>query len=286
MVETKKEKAKMGNPLVSVVILSMNPPKSLITDLYNQTYRNFEIIVAREKGIVNAMNKALEEAKGEILVRIDDDVELPPKWLEQLIWLFSDHEVAGVTGPTFVPKERRQNRDSIKWAENPKGVIRWLYDNGQFMPGGIRKSGCVSYDSNYEDKLHQFYFLYPKWKDENYIFEPERLEGTNWAVRTDLLRQVGGFDPKFDGVCEWHDDDAHAKIRKLGYRFAYNPKAYLYHMLEQGNHYNERFDGFGRIKNFLRFHWRHGRHRFLNIKFYVYLTIWMGYFVCKRLKFL
>lgn len=270
-------------PFVSVVILSMDPPQSVLAQLGSQTYQRFEVIIAREKGIVNAMNAALDKAKGEILVRIDDDVELPKDWLGNLIAPFANQNVAGVTGPTFVPKERRGYRDSIKWAENPKGILKWLYDGDKFKPGGIRKCGCVSYDSNYEERFDFDENGIPRngWADD-----PERLEGTNWAVRTELLRKVGGFDPKFDGVCEWHDDDAHAKIRKMGYMFVYNPIAYLFHMLGKGEHYNDRFEGFGRIKNFLRFHWRHGRHRFLNIKFYVFLTIWMGYFVCKRLKFL
>src|SRR3990167_1203980 len=76
------------------------------------------------------------------------------------------------------------------------------------------------------------------------------------------------------------------KKKKLGYRLLYNPHAYLYHLLGKGGHFNERFEGFGRIKNFLRFHWRHGRWRFLNIKFYVYVLVWLGYFIGKRFKWL
>lgn len=263
----------MENPRVSVVILSRNPPAELIDQLNAQTYKNFEIVSASEKGIVHAMNSALSRARGEILVRIDDDVELPKDWLEELIRPFDDPLVGGVTGPTFVPKERRGYRDSIKWAENPTGLLKWLYDGNTFNPGGIRECGCVSYDSNYQERFHDF------WESET-----DRLEGTNWAVRKKLLTWVGGFDYAYDGVCEWHDDDAHAKIRKLGYMFVYNPNAYLYHLLEKGEHFNDRFEGFGRIKNHLRFHWRHGRHRFLNIKFYVYLLLWGGYFVWLRFR--
>lgn len=264
-------------PLVSVVILSKSPPESLINQLNSQTYKNFEIIAATEKGIVTAMNKALERAKGEIFVRIDDDVELPEGWLEELVKPFSDPEVAGATGPTFVPKERRGYRDSIRLAENPKGILKWLYDNNEFKPGGIRQCGCVSYDSNYQERMDCIGL-------ENILGEPDHLEGTNWAMRTSLIKQVGGFDAKFDGVAEWFDDDVVFKIKKLGYQLRYNSNAYLYHMLEKGEHYNERFEGFGRIKNFLRFHWRHARWRFLKLKFWVYLIVWGGYFVWKKFR--
>lgn len=265
----------MGNPFVSVVILSLDPPYSLIAQLHSQTYKDFEIIIAQEKGIVNAMNKALERAKGEIFVRIDDDVELPPNWLEYLVNGFKAEELGGCTGPTFIPKERRMNRDSIRWAENPNWFLKWLYDNGEFNPGGIRKCGVVSYDSNFDER-----FTNKKYWDKS-----DHLEGTNWAMRTDLIRRVGGFDPKFDGVAEWFDDDVVFKAKKLGYEFYFNPKAYLYHMIEPSNPtFHERFDGFGRIKNFLRFHWRHARWRFLYYKFYIYLIIWGGYFLCQPFR--
>ena len=249
-------------------------PYSVLEDLKKQTFQDFEVIIAREEGIVNAMNKALEKAKGEILVRIDDDVELPPQWLEELIKPFNQYFFAGVTGPTFVPKERRKNRDSIRWSENPKGLLKWLYDNGEFKPAGIRQCGCVSYDSNYEERFTL----------GQAGFSPDHLEGTNWAMRTDLIREVGGFDPKFDGVAEWFDTDVEFKIKKLGYGLCYARRAHLYHLLEKGEHYSDRFEGFGRIKNFLRFHWRHARWRFLNFKFYVYLSVWGGYFLWKFLK--
>lgn len=237
----------------------------------NQTYKNFEVIFATEKGIVRAMNKALERANGEIFVRIDDDVSLPPQWLEELVQPFNNFNVAGVTGPTFVPKERRQFRDSIRWAENPNWFLRWLYDNGKFAPGAIRDCGCVSYDSNFEERF----------SGKKNLFRPDYLEGTNWAMRTELIRGVGGFDPKYDGVAEWFDTDVVFKIKKLGYELRYNPKAYLYHLLEQGEHYGERFEGWGRIKNFLLFHKRHGKFTF---KMAVYLIVWWGYFVCKKFR--
>ena len=104
----------MGNPAVTIVILTREPTWAIYKDLRTQSYRDFEVILATEDGIVNAMNIALKKSKGEILVRIDDDVRLPKTWLEELIKPFDDPKVAGVTGPTLVPEERRGNRISIK----------------------------------------------------------------------------------------------------------------------------------------------------------------------------
>lgn len=259
-------------PFVSVVVCTMKGvPERLQRDLDKQTYKNFEVLVAAEKGIVSAMNSALDRAKGEIFVRIDDDVELPPQWLEELIGPFDQYFYGGVTGPTLVPKERRQNRDSIKLFERPNLFLKWLMDGRDYAPAAIYKCGMVSYDSNYEERF----------TDGQDGFSPDHLEGTNWAMRTELIRKVGGFDPKFDGVAEWYDTDVEQKIKKLGYRLCYARRAPLYHLLEKGSHFNERFEGFGRIKNWLRFNIRHSR---FHPKMIIWFLMMVGYFVCKRFQ--
>lgn len=255
--------------------------------LKHQTFQDFEIIFAREKGIVNAMNKALIRAKGEIFVRLDDDVEMDCYWLERLTLPFVNPVVAGVTGPTFVPKERRVNRDSIRIWENPSRFLRWLTGCDGFNPAGIYKCGMVSYDSNYEERFLKKDTAYKGsaglaidvWTIQKESFEPDHLEGTNWAMRTELIRKVGGFDHKFDGVAEWYDTDVEQKIKKLGYELRYEPKAYLWHLLDFTEHYNDRFNGLGRIKNWLRFHVRHSRFHW---KMVVFLIVWCLYFLQAR----
>jgi GT2 family glycosyltransferase len=259
--------------LVSVVIPSLDHPSHAIKCLEYQTFQDFEIILAPEKGIVQAMNIALEKAKGEIFVRIDDDVDLPMQWLEELIKPFSNTDVVGVTGPTYVPIARRVHRDSIRLAENPNWFLKWMFDGGDLRPAGIYKCGSVSYDSNYQEKIKDYV---------NIGYQPDHLEGTNWAMRTHLIKQVGGFDEAFDGVCEWFDTDVEQKILKLrpyDNKLVYNPKAFLWHLLEKGDHFNERFEMLGRIENWLRFHWRHSK---LHPKMLVWLTMMLGYALCPR----
>src|SRR3990172_10075423 len=248
--------------MVTVVILSLDVPKRLFKDLDNQVFRDFEVLVANEKPIHNALNLALKRAGGSIFVRIDDDVELPPWWLKSLISPFSDPLVAGVTGPTYIPPELRKNRDSIRGAENPHWFLRWLYDNDPYAPAKIYKCGNVSYGSNFFEHLSS--------RTIN-VSEIDHLEGTNWAMRTDLIRKVGGFDSKFDGVSEWIDTDVEFKIKKLGYKLECKRKAYLWHMIQPLSTANERFEGWGRIKNWLRFHIRHSK---FHPKMIVFLSLW------------
>lgn len=249
--------------------------KELQRQLDRQTFRDFEILIASEKGIVNAMNCALGRAQGDIFIRIDDDVEIPERWLEELLKPFSDTRVGGVTGPTFVPRERRTFRDSIRLWQKPSRFLKFLTDGAHFRPGGIYRCGSVSYDSNYRERFTD------ERRPLSGLYKPDHLEGTNWAMRTKLIRKVGGFDPKFDGVAEWFDTDAEQKIMKLGYTLEYNPDAWLWHLLEFTEHYNDRFDGFGRIKNWLRYHKRHSKFHW---KMILFLITWGGYFLCKSFR--
>lgn len=257
----------------SVVILTTGTADRVLRCLKEQTFKDFEVILAKEKGIVNAMNKALERAKGDIFIRVDDDVDIPPTWLENIMSHFSSRWVGGVTGPTYVPWYLRNNRDSIRIWEKPNWFLRWLID-GKFKPAGIHRCGLVSYDSNYEERFDPTCQMFIK-------YDTDHLEGTNWAMRTELIRYVGGFDPKFDGVAEWFDTDVEQKIKKLGFCLVYDTRAYLYHLLEKTEHYNDRFDGIGRIKNWLRYHIRHSRFHW---KMVVFLIVWTCYFIQRRFK--
>lgn len=252
------------------MILTLGDAPKVVECLKKQTFQDFEIVFAREKGIVKAMNLALQTCRGEIMVRVDDDVEMPETWLESLLMPFKWPNIAGVTGPTFVPEERRRNRDSIRIWEKPNWFFRWLMDGGHFKPAGIYKCGSVSYDSNYKERFRSMEH-----------FSCDHLEGTNWAMRTDLIRKVGGFDPKFDGVAEWFDTDVEQKIKKMGYKLRYQPWAYLYHLLDFTEHYKDRFDGWGRIKNWLRYHKRHSK---FHPKMIVFLAVWVAYFIQVEIK--
>ena len=100
-------------------------------------------------------------------------------------------------------------------------------------------------------------------------------------MRTDLIRKVGGFDPKFDGVSEWFDTDVEFKIKKLGYKLYYSRLAIVWHLLGIGDHYQARFEGLGRIKNWIRFHWRHSK---FHPKMLVFLFVWILYFISVRFR--
>jgi len=98
-----------SNPLVSIIIPTLNRYpylKDVLSDIGNQTYTNFEVIVVdqsepyqesfyqgwnftlhhwyqEEKALWRARNSAIQSAKGKYLLLYDDDSLVEPDWIEQ-----------------------------------------------------------------------------------------------------------------------------------------------------------------------------------------------------------
>jgi glycosyltransferase involved in cell wall biosynthesis len=66
----------------------------------SQAVSQFPVRLLHEprQGVSNARNHAVPQAKGNILVFVDDDVLMDPHWLEEIVKGFADPNVACVTG--------------------------------------------------------------------------------------------------------------------------------------------------------------------------------------------
>lgn len=276
----------MTNLLISVFIPTGNRAEALykaLTSLVDQTYNNFEVIIVdykskdttmyvieslknklsinllhqTNKGLSRAANLALNVAKGEIFIRTDDDVIMSPQWLEAINETFNiDPLIGGVTGPTIVPKNYIHSRDLFSFQEKFKSgnailkivgkiYFDYLLEGNPYKVSHWYKSGAFSIGSNYETSLGED------------IQEVNNLEACNFAVRTELLKKIGGFDSTFGGIGDYHEPDAVFKIAKLGYKLMFNPKAMLNHCPSQDGFFTERPSSYPRMMNFLRFYFLH-----------------------------
>ncbi|QQR64192.1 glycosyltransferase family 2 protein [Candidatus Roizmanbacteria bacterium] len=271
---------------VSIFIPTGNRALSLdktLQSLTKQAYKNFEVIVVdykssdnteavikkyskklrikvlrqKTKGLAKAANQALKQARGKIFIRTDDDVIMSKDWLLAIFDTFSKYkDVGGVTGPTVIPVAFRKNRDLFIIEERfKKGNILWkligsLYF-GYFMDGQPRRvghwfdSGAFGLGSNF-----------PEAKNEKQ-HEVSNLEACNFSVRKNLLKKIGGFDTFYSGVGEYHEPDAAFKIKGLGYKLIFNPKASLNHCPSKQGFFNDRPESYSRMINFIVFYRRH-----------------------------
>ena len=303
-----------NNFSITVSINTYNRPDALsecLQSLKKQTFKNFDIIIVNggdrkpveeivkrfnlsikiiqqiKKGLVEARNFCWKETQADIVCIIDDDSVVSKTWLEEVLKTFSlSEQIGGVTGPTLIGEEREKKRDSILLVKRfEKGNIFWR-SLGRFylnfiLQGRVREIGRIldcgtfSIGSNFSDCLSR----------EN-IFEVDYLEACHMCFRRKLIEQAGGFDYVYKGTGEWNEPDLAFKVKKLGYRLVFNPKAITEHRISIQGVFQNRTYAFERIVNFITFYFTHIKPNTLSkiVRFYLYLFFVNWYWIYKTLS--
>lgn len=156
--------------------------------------------VREEKpGLNRARNRALYEARNEIVAFTDDDAAPDPEWLSSLIRNFDHPLVLCVTGLTM-PLELETEAQELfeKYCPFGRGFRRRVYTNRVVSPLAAARVGA----------------------------------GANMAVRRSLLEKVGPFDVSLDAGTRTHsggDTDIFSRILSAGYHIVYDPAAVSWH---------------------------------------------------------
>jgi glycosyltransferase involved in cell wall biosynthesis len=150
------------------------------------------------QGVHYARNSAAKVADGDILYFTDDDMIADPNLLSEIVKVFEfDPHVASVTG-----------RVLPKWEiEPPQWVTQLCYN------------GLLSLNDPPEDFIIS--------KNDCNVFSCHQ------AIRREVFFQSGGFNPE-NTAGEWIGDGEtglNLKIKELGYKFGYNGKSTIYHMI-------------------------------------------------------
>lgn len=211
---------------VSIVIVSRDRPAALmrcLSGVAQLDYAPFEIIVVAcpagadataarpdaahirlirfdEPNISAARNLGIAAAVGEIIAFIDDDAVPEPLWLRHLTKPFDDPQVA-CTGGYVIGR----NGISFQWTAR------------NFDRTGTAHPLALSGDSPATPTP-------PKG-------QAIKTEGTNMAVRRDVLSALGGFDPAFRFYLD--ETDLNLRLADAGHRTALVPLAQVHHGFAQ-----------------------------------------------------
>lgn len=153
-------------------------------------------LLVPEAGKARALNRALQQAVSPLLVFTDDDVEVSPEWLREVVCFFGAHaEYAAGMGRVLLPPELNDPELRARIA---------LY---RTIP--IFDSGDTAHDDRH-------------------------LYGANMAVRRSALERVGRFNERLGpGASGLHEDgDLAARLAAAGLRIGYMPTAVVYHAVE------------------------------------------------------
>ncbi len=232
----------MNWPLVSIVIPTYGreePLRDTLKDVLKQDYPNFEILVVDQTpshepetqqvlaelstgGKINlfkvdwaslpgARNYAVRRAKGEIIIFIDDDVQMPEGYIKAHAKNYSNPEIGAVAGRVF---DRMKLADYQKFAN--EGDAYEIED----LPPEAMDAGIAWY---HIDLVH--------------TTKPQRVistRGCNMSFRREIFTKHGvWFDERFRGSAVREESDFCLRIRKTGYQIWYDPEADLVHLGEE-----------------------------------------------------
>jgi GT2 family glycosyltransferase len=214
-------------PLISIVIVNWNGAAHLavcLDALRAQTYRHFEVIVAdnashdesldllardypevkvvalpENRGFTGGNNAGIRAARGEFIILLNNDTEVDPHWLEEIIATFERHPEAGLVASKMKLFDRRDTfhtaGDFYRLDGLPGNRGVWEIDRGQY------------------DR-------------EEYVFS---ACGGSAAYRKAMLDQIGLLDEDFFYSCE--DIDLAWRAQLASWKCVYAPKAVVYHKL-------------------------------------------------------
>jgi GT2 family glycosyltransferase len=213
-----------GQPTVTIVIPSWNGKDDLAESLPSITAQKYpaDIVVVdngstdgsveylkdrwpevaivalkQNTGFTGACNRGIEAASGELVALVNNDVELPPAWLGELVAAVQRHpDAASVCGKVFYASER----DKLEAAGC---MASW---HGQLVKRGERTADTGQYDT-----------------EEEVLF----AYGAAALFRRSVFLRTGGFDDSFFAYQEEADWGIRAQL--AGWSCWYVPTAVCYH---------------------------------------------------------
>jgi len=149
------------------------------------------------QGFIRSCNIGAQTAKGQYLLFLNNDTQVTPNWLDELLHTFDQFPGTGLVGSKLVyPDGRLQEAGGIIWQDGSA----WNF--GRFQS--------------------------PDLPVYNYAREVDYCSGASIMTPKVLFEELGGFD-EYYLPAYYEDTDLAMKIRAKGYRVIYQPFSTLIH---------------------------------------------------------
>jgi len=198
-----------GSPNFEVLVVN-NAPSDERTKELVATLAGVRYVREPRAGLDFARNRALQEATGEIIAYLDDDVVVDDQWLKGIVEAWAENPDAGAFTGLVLPYELATEAQILfeKRGGFGRGFEKIRY--GQVLPGNP---------------------LYPCGAG---IFGA----GCNMAFRREVLLKLGGFDEALDTgtpLPGGGDLDVFYRVIRAGYPLVYEPRYLVFHQHRREN---------------------------------------------------
>lgn len=165
-----------------------------------ESYPEVKLVSLDEnRGFTGACNRGMELAKGDILVLLNNDTEVDPDWVAEVVAAFERHPEAGMIASKMLLFNRR---DTLHTAGDFMGIDGIPGNRGVWQKVG------------------------PEFNQEEYVFS---ACGGSSAYRRVMLDEIGLLDE--DIFFSTEDVDLGWRAQLAGWRCIYAPQAVVYHHL-------------------------------------------------------
>jgi len=157
--------------------------------------------LAAPPGLTRQRNHAIARAGGDVLVFLDDDVLVDPRFLAELAGAYRDEDVVGATG-----RVREQGARRFGGSRSP--IRRFLFGRGR--EGTMTRFGYPRRIQGVDEER-----------------DVEFMQGCLMSGRREAVEQVG-FDESLAGYALCEDEDFSYRLSRIG-RLRYLPAAVVKH---------------------------------------------------------
>jgi GT2 family glycosyltransferase len=196
---------RLDPPPFEVVVVDNAPRTEETRRLLHEEFPGFRYVREERPGLNNARNRAILEARGEILAYTDDDVVVDRRWVGAISQAFAgEPDIGAVTG-LVVPLQLEH-----------EGQL--LFERvGGFQKGFIRRRACIGSKR-----------VLP-WQ---WLGTGQFGTGANMAFRRSIFAQTGWFDPCLDVGTPTNgggDLEIYMRVLKAGWTLLYDPAVLVRH---------------------------------------------------------
>lgn len=185
---------------------STDQTRQIVEEINCAHHHRIRYVLEPVPGLLSGRHRGALEAKGEILVFCDDDIEATSDWLAAIIQTFEHPDVHLVGGPSL-PNFEIQPPD-------------WIWPYCHLQEGHLTCGTLSLLDLG----------------DRAIEIDPIQVWGLNYAIRKKTLFELGGFHPdNIPAQLQHFQGDGETglsrKIKQRGYKAVYHPKAKVYHQI-------------------------------------------------------
>jgi len=216
-----------------------------------------KIINHQPPSLTAARNRGIHEAKGDIIIMVDDDVILKKDFISQHLKYYDDKNIVGVTGRVELETHFKSKLPSFLKSE----FLKW-----------------TSY-SQYQASVEKDAYL---------------MAGCNHSFRKAWAYKAGLYDENFTGTAWGEDYDFSLRLKKGGYKIIYSPHVAVFHLYSRdggcgSRHLFDTYTIYSKPYNMAYLIEKHRLSRLLHLyfalNFYIQLLIKKDYLIFKRLHF-